>query len=373
MTWRTRKKKILFIADKSGFGGVQTIAYSLMDHAIAEDVEMSFIFLRNINARFNMKDIKKPDVYYARATHRYSLLPFFELARFIGKNGTDILHLNGNKSIIFGLLLKRLFFPDIRIIAHEHGGVFDYNRWYPSFLKFFRTSFDMFVTISNYRKNFLVGACLVDPAKIEVLDNFVDPARLRSTDSTAVENPRAGSLRDGKAFVIGYVGGLSRIKGCDVLLRALPFLKQRLDSLKVVIAGDGPARGELEELAEKLAVKEDVSFLGFVAELGRVYSAFDVMVIPSRSEEGPICLYEAWMMNLPVVASNAPVLNERVSDGETGILFQSDDPRDLAEKILRVSQDKNLAAHLRGEGFREAANHSLERYLVNLRRIYASL
>ncbi len=373
MTSRTKKKKILFIADKSGFGGVQTIAYSLMGCTVAEDVDMSFFFLRNINPRFNMQDMRLPNVHYAQSTHRYSLLPFFELARFIRDNGTDILHLNGNKSIIFGLLLKKLLFPTIRIIAHEHGGVFDYNRWYPWFLRLFRASFDLFVTVSNYRKNFLVGKCLVDTVKIEVLDNFVDPARLQAAGSADGEKPHPDFPGKGEALVIGYMGGLSRIKGCDVLLRVVPELKEQLGGIKVVIAGDGPARGELEELAEKLGVRDDVSFLGFVAEPGRVYSMFDVMVIPSRSEEGPICLYEAWMMNLPVVASDAPVLNERIRDGETGMLFHSDDPQHLVEKILRLSRDRELAKHLKIEGSREAANHSLDQYLVRLREIYASL
>ncbi len=368
----TGEKRVLYLVDKSGFGGVQTIAYTLMRHVVDERIGIVFFFLRNINDRFNMEDIRESNVFYSRAKRRYSLRPFFELLRIIREKKISVLHLNGNKSIILGLVVKRLFHPELKIIAHEHGGVFDYTRWFAAFLKFFRRHFNLFITISNYRKNFLVERCRVDPASIRVLDNFVDPARLASGIS-GDGRPVHGGQGKGMPFVIGYVGGLSRIKGCDVLIRAIPLLRERMGSFRVVIAGDGPARAELDELVTTLGVRDIVSFLGFVDPPGNAYARFDMMVIPSRSEEGPICLYEAWMMGLPVVASNAPVLNERIRDGETGLFFQSDDHRDLAEKILSVCHNPGVAAHIREGGLREAARHTVEQYLENLRAVYRSL
>src|SRR6185369_5630927 len=73
------KKNVLFLVDKSGFGGVQTIAYTLIERGVSEDVAMAFFFLRNINSRYCMIDIAKPNVCYSRAFRRYSLLPFFEV------------------------------------------------------------------------------------------------------------------------------------------------------------------------------------------------------------------------------------------------------------------------------------------------------
>ncbi|ABB33096.1 glycosyl transferase group 1 [Geobacter metallireducens RCH3] len=367
------EKRVLYLVDKSGFGGVQTIAYTLMRHGVDERIGMDFFFLRNINDRFGMEDVREPNVFYSRATHRYSLRPFVEILRFIREKKVSILHLNGNKSIILGLVIKKLFQPTIKIIAHEHGGVFDYSRWYAAFLKSFRNSFDLFITISNYRKHFLVERCLVAPSAIRVIDNFVDPARLATASASACGHTDRCDSEGDKPFVIGYVGGLSRIKGCDVLIRALPPLRERLGNFRVMIAGDGPARAELEELVAALGLGDIVSFLGFVDPPGIAYAQFDMMVIPSRSEEGPICLYEAWMMGLPVVASNAPVLNERIRDGETGILFQSDEPCDLAEKIYSVCRNPDVAAHIRAGGSCEAARHTVERYRGDLRDVYLSL
>jgi len=104
-----------------------------------------------------------------------------------------------------------------------------------------------------------------------------------------------------------------------------------------------------------------------------VYAGFDLMVIPSRSEEGPICLYEAWLMGVPVVASNAKVLDERIKDGETGIFFQSEDSADLANKILFMYRNRDIAARIRNAGLQEAVHHSVEHYVKDLQNLYASL
>jgi glycosyltransferase involved in cell wall biosynthesis len=369
---QARKIGVLYLVDKSGFGGVQTIAYSLMRHLDDKQIEVDFFFLRNINDRFSMEDIKSSNVFYSKAQHRYSLRPFFEILHLIRAKKAAVLHLNGNKSIMFGLVIKKFFYPKITIIAHEHGGVFDYSAWFALFLRIFRRHVDLFVTISNFRKRFLVERCLVAPDAVKVLDNFADPARLAAP--APIGSGEAGTGREKEApFVIGYVGGLSRIKGCDVLIHALPLLRERMGNFRVVIAGDGPSRGELENLAGMLGLQDIVSFLGFVDPPGKAYAQFDMMVIPSRSEEGPICLYEAWMMGLAVVASNAPVLDERIRDGETGLLFQSEDPNDLAEKILSVYTDPILAARIRDGGSQEGARHTVDHYLASLKEIYRSL
>ncbi len=368
-TVHEKRRRVLFLVDKSGFGGIQTIAYTLIERGLSDDLEMFFLFLRNINHRFKMADISKSNVHYSKAVRRYSLLPFLDLFRLVSGKQIDIIHLNGNKSVIFGVLLKVLFFSHLKLVAHEHGGVFDYTRWYPLFLNLSRRWIDVFVTVSNYRKEFLVSRSHADPDKVCVINNFVDPLRLGAITS---DEARMNEKR-GDRFVIGFVGGLSKIKGCDVLIRAIPIVSAEIQNLSVVIAGDGPARHELESLAEDLGVSDLIVFLGFVEQPGAVYAGFDLMVIPSRGEEGPICLYEAWLTGLPVVASNARVMDERIRDGETGIFFESENSEDLAEKILQIYKNPEMKARIRDGGLQEVSAHSVERYLHSLRQLYTTL
>lgn len=362
-------KKVLFVVDKSGFGGIQTIATTLMQHNVGDEVQMCYFFLRNINDRFGMKDIDRPDVFYSHSSGRCSLLPFFELCRLIRDQGVDILHLNGNKSIFLGALAKTLY-PRLKIVAHEHGGVFDHRGWYLYVIRRLAGMVDLFVSLSQYRKSLLMRRCHIPQKKIRILYNFVDPARLGGGIKPE-DHKRLNA--SGRSPVIGYLGGLTRIKGCDVLLRALPALQRRLGTFEVVIAGEGAERPGLERLAAQLGFAENVRFLGYVAEPAGVYADFDVMVMPSRSEAGPMCLYEAWTMGLPVVASNAPVLNEVIEDGVTGLLFESENPESLAEKIAVICNCDELVKKLRSASKVELEKHSIEKYLESLRDLYLSL
>lgn len=358
------KISVLYVLDKSGFGGVQSIAYALMRHPF-QDVAMHYLFLRNINSRFNMQEVGRRNVHYCRDRSRFSIVSFLTLLRLVHSEHIDVVHMNGNKAILYGALLK-LCSPKLVLIAHDHGGVFDYKRWYRASLQCLKYVYCFFLCVSRRRKEFYLQQCHVPPSKIRIINNFFDAERFR----TAVVKPVAGKDIAPGVFLIGYVGGLSHLKGCDVLLRALPKIQERLPQAKVTIAGDGPLRDQLENLVEELEISSSVTFLGYVDSPAEVYSDMDVMVIPSRAEEGPISLYEAWAMQIPVVASNAPVLDERIQHGETGVHFQSENSADLAEKIVLLAQNHTLAERIVKGGAEQVRPLTSAAYVRQLEKIY---
>ena len=139
---------------------------------------------------------------------------------------------------------------------------------------------------------------------------------------TFIENRRGGVDYD----LIGTVKALTPKYGIDVLLRAFALCVARNPAreLRLQIAGDGPARKTLQELAKALGVAERVQFLGFVENdaLPRLYSRFLVAVFPSvlASESFGVVAVEAAACACPVVASNADGFTETVADGETGLI-----------------------------------------------------
>ncbi len=126
-------------------------------------------------------------------------------------------------------------------------------------------------------------------------------------------------------------------------------------------------------LAESLGVSSCVTFLGYVHDQANVYKQFDLMVIPSRSEEGPISLFEAWAIGIPVVASDAPVLDERIVDGQTGRFFCSEDHVSLANTILELAHDKALRARLSENGLEQSHKYTFDRYHQSLYQLYSQL
>lgn len=152
-----------------------------------------------------------------------------------------------------------------------------------------------------------------------------------------------------------FIGRLVKIKGLDVLLRAAKIA----GDVRVVVAGDGPQRAELEDLARSLSVRAE--FLGRVGRQQKreLLSSCDLVVIPSRRLNGrdeglPTVCLEAMAAGRPIIASRAGGLPEVIADGQNGLLFEPGDHIELAEKLNLVLADRDLRRRL-SEGARQAA------------------
>lgn len=157
---------------------------------------------------------------------------------------------------------------------------------------------------------------------------------------------------------------LLRSKGIDVALGALAMLLARFPSLRLVVAGDGPARAELEEQAGLLDLKQAVSLVGMVSptEVPALMSRATIVLVPSRDEEGfGLVALQAAFAGRPVIASKVGGLPEVVLNGETGLTVPPDDAEALASAIASLLQDRSRAVGL-GTAARTRA---LERFTVS--------
>jgi len=136
-------------------------------------------------------------------------------------------------------------------------------------------------------------------------------------------------------------------KGLDVLLRALARLPERPC---LWIAGDGPERGALENLAAELGVSSRVRFLGARADVADLLAACDVLVLPSRLEGLGVAALEAMAAGRPVVASRVGGLADAVVEGRTGLLVAADDPPALAAALERLLENAPLRSALGAAG-----------------------
>ncbi|MDZ4277542.1 MAG: glycosyltransferase family 4 protein, partial [Dehalococcoidia bacterium] len=173
--------------------------------------------------------------------------------------------------------------------------------------------------------------------------------------------------------VIGSVARLSPEKGLDVLLRAAAELIREGLPLRVVLAGDGPLRSQLERQAEQLDIVGKVSFRGEVAhdEVPSVLRELDVFVLPSRAEGFGVAALEAQAMELPVVASNVHGIPDVVAHGRSGVLVPPGDARALAEAIGRLGRDAGLRAAMGRAGrIFVAERYRWEENAARMERLY---
>ena len=173
------------------------------------------------------------------------------------------------------------------------------------------------------------------------------------------------------AFSIGWVGRVSREKGLDVLVDALPLLSDLRAQLTVI--GGGPQRAMLDERARRNAPATHVSWRGIIPDAARLLRAFDVIVISSRTEGTPMILLEAMAGCVPVVTTAVGGIPDVVTK-EEAILVPSEDSPALAAGIRSVHDDRAAAAgRAQRANVRLTTAFSTEDWLAKYDQLYAML
>ncbi|HVS86315.1 MAG TPA: glycosyltransferase, partial [Gaiellaceae bacterium] len=170
--------------------------------------------------------------------------------------------------------------------------------------------------------------------QVGVWGRGVDPGRFGPERRS--EELRASLLGEDGELIVLSVGRLSREKRLDMLLDAFAPLTRELPGARLVIAGDGPARKELERTAPA-----GTSFTGELVgdELAALYASADVFCFPSTTDTFGQVLLEAGASGLPVVAAQTGGALELVAPGRTGLLVPPDDPAALARSLARLAAD----------------------------------
>lgn len=141
------------------------------------------------------------------------------------------------------------------------------------------------------------------------------------------------SLLSGGTVLIGSVGRLDHQKGYEYLVRAAQSVVAQHPHVRFAVAGDGPLRANLAELAASLGVTNSFRFCGFMREIGNFLAALDVFVSSSLWEGLPIALIEAMLVGKPVVATGVGGVPEVVIPDETGELVPPGDAAALARAL----------------------------------------
>lgn len=154
-----------------------------------------------------------------------------------------------------------------------------------------------------------------------------------------------------------FVGRLAEIKSIDILLKSLQHVGKRIADAMAVIVGDGPLRGELEQLARELGIDHCVTFAGRQQNIGEWLSKAKIFALTSRSEGLSIAMTEAMACGLPAVVPDVGDLGELVEDGVNGFLVPDRAPESFADRFVELLTDAEKL-----KDFSQAARRSAMRY-----------
>ena len=170
-------------------------------------------------------------------------------------------------------------------------------------------------------------------------------------DPLAAAAGRRGELRaelglPASAPLVGSVARLVPVKAHEVFLDAARAVAPVRPDAIFLIVGDGERRAALETLARDAGLGDRVRFLGWRADLDRLYADLDVVVLTSKNEGSPVALIEAMAAARPVVSTRAGGVEDVVADGETGLVVPVGDAAALARAVVDLLEHPARAAAL---------------------------
>jgi L-malate glycosyltransferase len=291
------------------------------------------------------------------------MLRVLQGALAMGRLRADIVHAHNPTSLQYGVLGKLV--TRGRLVFTDHAQTRGIIR-VPWRVEWGQTDAVVGVSQDTADKSGAVGHA----RRISVIHNGVELAPARKTRAEV-----RAALDLGEGFVGVMVAGFDKVKGHDVLLRALGALKRRGTAVTLLVVGDGGQRPAIEALARDLELgKNELRLLGFRSDVPDLLVASDFFVLPSRDEGLPLAVLEAMARSVPVIATPVGGVPELVTDGEHGLLVPVDDSEALAAAIGRLASDRALGARLGEAAHRRVlADFSFEGMTDKYEALYASL
>ncbi|MCK4753069.1 MAG: glycosyltransferase family 4 protein [Planctomycetes bacterium] len=372
--------RVLHVIDHLGLGGGQASTKSIVENVDKKQFEISVCALRAKPETIPI-DSKIITLTYGRFDPR----TVFAIAKLCKEQKIDILHAQLDKAIITCLLAS--FICKAGVVIHERGGISRKSIASPLYrfmLRIFHRRAAAIIANSQAIALELTNKASVENSLIKIIYNPVD---FKFFDAEKISRKQArkdlGIADDD--FVVGYVGRLHTVKGIDILLETFSSLLSESPRYLLVLAGDGPLRQELEQLAQKLGITNRTRFLGMCNNIPEIMSAFDVGVNPSNQKSfgktdprlqlnwGGRVAVEFMRMKVPIVFSGKDGPSEIITDEQTGLLVHEDSPEEIAESIRRLASDDNLRKKLIENAFKTSEQFNVGEHVRKIESIYKEI
>lgn len=354
---------MLLIVTKSGWGGAQAYVYSLAEQLRDQGALVTVAYggtgapgapggrLARRLAEAGIETVFLTS--FARDIGGFSeLRALAELRRTIRAVQPDILHLNSSKAGLLGALAGRIERAP-RIIFTAHGWAHREPR--PLISR-------MIIRLLSWMTVFLCHAIIVvshldymdTPAvfsrrKLHEIRNGIRPFPLLGREEARSSLISKTGSRDDRWILM--LAELHANKGIGIALSAFAEIREEYQDISLLIMGDGDARSDLQDIAERLGVGACVHFVGFLPEARTYLSSGDLFVLPSLKEGLPMALLEAGIAGLPAIASATGGIPEIIDHDVSGLLVPAGDAAALANAFRSLldapARAQALGAQLR--------------------------
>ena len=270
-----------------------------------------------------------------------SLWVFLTLYRYVSKNNLDVIHTHSSVDSWLGGVVGKL--SGVPVIRTRHVSL-PVNDFFPNHLLYSYIP-QRILTSGNMIADIVKQVRCVDSNKVVSIPAGVDLRRFDSEISG--EKIREELKVDSNQILVGKIGVVRGWKGHNYFLEAIPLILKKIPYAKFVIVGDGSGFKEIKSKVKLAGIDNKVDLLGHREDVPEIMAALDVQVLASFAGEGtPQVIPQAFAMKTPVVATKIASIPDLLGQGERGILIEPENALSLAEGVLKIIRNSEVASHL---------------------------
>jgi glycosyltransferase involved in cell wall biosynthesis len=370
------KLNVLQVCDHLGWEGsrmhgVKRLFAWMIPRFDRERFDVSLVSLRKKDVSEETLESFGVDITYLHKS-KFDPATLPALLKVIDRKQIDVLHLHGYGATTFGRLAGAI--RRLPTILHEHANLTDT----PWFQKVADTALepvtDIALAVSQSTADFVIKARRIPARKVKVvylgvpLEEF---SRDRSDDEIRAAREELGIAPTD--FAIGTVTRLHESKGNAYLVDAARQVLQQRPQARFFVVGEGPLREPLEQQARALGLGDRFVFAGFVKDIPRVVSAFDVSVFPSLWEGTPLTVFEALAMGKAIVATDADGLVDVLTHERDAIVVPRRNAAALAAGLIRTIDEPQTRDRLRAAAAATGRQYDIAEFVRKMEQLYELL
>tara|TARA_B100000315_G_scaffold179848_1_gene168675 strand:- start:1958 stop:3082 length:1125 start_codon:yes stop_codon:yes gene_type:complete len=339
------KTRIIYINDSSYIGGAENSLHLLVQHSHLRGFQISLLLPKKGKFSERLSE-DNTEVHYLNFREQHfekpSLISYtiytLKLVRLLKKNKIDLIHTNSLRSSIDTALAARL--ANIPVIGHIRD-----IRHLKRASCYFLNKLDQIIAVSDATRYHFINEG-IDEKRIVTIHNGID-LKLFDSSINGTLFRKQFDIKNRNPLV-AIIGQVCERKGHEYFLQAAKQIHKKMPNTNFLVVGDdllnnGKYRLEMENMAEQFGIHHKTIFTGFIGEMPGVLAAVDILVLASLQDPFPRVILEGMAMAKAIVATDVGGVTEALINEETGFIVPPANANVLAEKILILLENNDLA------------------------------
>lgn len=351
------KIRVLHLISGGDSGGAKTHVFSLIDKL----KDMAFVRVGCLTEGVFYGELTEKDVESVLfcQKNRFDLSVVDRIAKMIQDEHFDVFHVHGARAnFVAGFVKKKVDVPIVTTVHSDY--LLDFDDFFKKlvFTNLNRAALKKipyYIAVSDNFKDMLISRGF-RPNAVYTVYNGMDFSKVPQKATPRAEYAsKHGFIYEKDKVYIGIAARFDAVKGVDVFIRAAGEVLKRRENAVFLIAGDGAEREKLAALAKKTGFPEKIKFLGYEDDIYGFLNMIDINCLTSKCESFPYSMLEGAALSRPMVASRVGGIPSLVRDYETGLLFESGNYSEMADKLTELIDNEPLRTRM-GENMHSRAN-----------------